>query len=84
MNKIFLLVYLGMIFEISFLFISYLAYLTDYLSTDNGSMVIIYASSLSLLCCCLTIFRLFSDVKSVTMDNLRWISKVGSIKNMIN
>ena len=31
----------------------------------------------------MTIFYLFSNVKSENMDNLRWITNVGSRKNII-
>jgi len=44
MKKIHFLINLGIFFEISWLVLSYVAFLTEHLSNREGSIVIIFAS----------------------------------------
>ncbi|KAM3133633.1 hypothetical protein pb186bvf_014320 [Paramecium bursaria] len=75
LNKIQLLVQLGVILEILFGVLSVLILSTDILQSAVGTLCYLYISSLLQFLSLITVLKLFKDVRSKEILNLIWIQK---------
>lgn len=83
-KKVGLLTFIGFLLIIFFFVLTILVYLTNTLNSQLGAQFIVWFTGFVQLFSCIAIIRLFTNVISKTMDNLRWIQTIGSRKNKIN
>lgn len=79
-----LIIVFGVFLEISFAILSVIAETSTLLMTAEGTLVILYSVGILEIVSLLVILQLFSSMSSKELENLRWISKVGTSKNKIN